>query len=330
MTLLGLADCHLHFEGSLPWKTLERLARRAGHPFAERSAWEAARERQRDSSGFLALYAELCRLFRSPQDYGEAAREISYGLSADGVAYAEIYVSPEIASRFGLDPQAVLAAVDEGFRQAADSGGARCRILLDAVRQWGPEGADRVLDLYEGNPFPSIVGFGLGGDENAMPAAAFAGAFTRARALGLRTCVHAGEWAGAQSLREALDTLRPDRVDHGIAAVKDPALLARLREEDTVLCVAPSGNLRTGAVARLMDHPLPRLLAAGVRVALSADDPILFSTTTSGEYRLAAESFGFPEETVRKIAGNAWRGAFCPPSQKQDGLKSIAEWSLTA
>ncbi len=318
-----LADCHLHFEGSLPPETLTALARQSGHRFADSAAFEAERSQVVDSEGFLALYAEVCRLFRSPRDYGDAAAAIAGSLAEGGLSYAEIYVSPEIAAHFGLDPQACLVEVDRGFREAQAEGGTRCRILLDAVRQWGPESAERVLDLHERTRLDSVTGFGLGGDETAIPASAFAGVYLRARALGLRTSVHAGEWGGVQSLTESLDALRPDRVDHGIAAAEDPHLLKRLAEEGTVLWVAPTSNVVTGAVGSLDEHPLARLLDAGVCVAIGADDPLFFRSTTAGELRLVQETFGFGERTMRLFAENAWRGAFCSEAERHRALADL-------
>jgi adenosine deaminase len=321
----ALADCHLHFEGCLPAAEIERLARRAGHSFSDAAAFDSARRGARDAQGFLLLYAEVCRLFRRPEDYVGAALAVAESLAADGLRYAEIYVSPEIPARFGLDPAACLEAIDVGFREGLEAHGILCRILLDAVRHWGPESADRVLDLYEKMPLPSIVGFGLGGDETALPAAAFAGIYLRARALKLRTSVHAGEWAGPESVRDALDALRPDRIDHGIAAAADPNLMARLAGEDTILCVAPSSNLATGAVGHVSAHPLKTLLDAGVRVALSADDPALFSTTTAGEYRFARDRMGLPEEQIRSLAGNAFHAAFCSREERDAGLMALQD-----
>jgi adenosine deaminase len=321
----SLADCHLHFEGCLPAVEITWLASRAGHRFADPAVFEASRQAVSDPTGFLGLFADICRLFRNPEDYVGAALAVAGALADDGVDYAEIYICPEIFTRIGLDAPACLEAVDVGFREALETRGILCRILLDAVRHWGPESADRVLDVYEENPLPTIVGFGMGGDEASLPAAAFGGVYLRARALGLRTSVHAGEWVGAQSVRDVLDALRPDRLDHGITAVEDPLLLARLAEEDTILCVAPTSNLRTGAVASARDHPLKRLIEAGVRVTLSADDPVLFGTTTRGEYRFAREELGLSDEDLRKIAGNAWHAAFCTKGEREAGLKSISD-----
>lgn len=318
-----LADCHLHFEGCLPFAAVERLARGAGHPFAERQTFERRRASVSDAGGFLSLYAEICRLFRRPEDYADAARSLVQSIAADGVRYAEIYVSPEIFARVGLESEACLQAIDEGFRSLSDR--SICRILLDAVRHWGVESAERVLDLYERKPLPSIVGFGLGGDESATPAAEFAGVYARARALGLKTSVHAGEWGGADSVREALDCLRPDRLDHGIAAAADTALTQRLANEFVPLCIAPSGNVATGAVASWEEHPLPRLLSAGVCVALSADDALLFATTTANEYRRVREVFGLDSETLDRLARNSWRVAFCSPAEREWGLRGLAQ-----
>jgi len=318
-----LADCHLHFEGSLPVSEIGRLASRAGHAFADTAAFERHRVSVRTPTEFLDLYAEVCRLFRAPEDYVPAAIATATSLADGGLRYAEVYVSPEIFARMGLDPRACLEAVDAGFQDALEKSGILCRILLDTVRHWGPESADRVLDLHERTRLPSVVGFGMGGDETAYTPADFAGVYLRARALGLRTSVHAGEWAGADAVRDVLDALRPDRIDHGIAAASDPALMKRLAEEDTILCVAPTSNLKTGAVPDAARFPLKRLLDAGVRVTLSADDPVLFGTTTSGEYRFAADALGVDARELSIIAGNAWHAAFCSPAERQLGLQGI-------
>ncbi|MEO8189648.1 MAG: adenosine deaminase [Acidobacteriota bacterium] len=318
----GLADCHLHFEGSLPGDVVESLARRAGSPLGEPGALSARRAAVRDSAGFLAFFADVCRLFRSPGDYADAAAHLSAALAADGVAYAEVYVSPEICERIGVDPRAALQAVDAGFAAAARNG-CDCRILLDTVRHWGPEAAGRVLDLHESLRLERVVGFGMGGDESAFPAAAFAGPYARARALGLKTSIHAGEWVGAESVRDALDALRPDRIDHGIGAADDPELLERLAEERVPLFVAPTGNVATGAVASFAEHPLPRLVASGVAVALSADDPLLFSTSTSAEYRAAA-AMGIGESALLSMARLGWTSAFgLSPAEQKRGAAGV-------
>src|SRR5262249_28919056 len=128
-----LADCHLHFEGSLPASEIGRLAARSGHAFADPAAFERARASIRSSEEFLDLYAEVCRLFRAPEDYVPAAIAVASSLADGGLRYAEVYVSPEIFVRIGLDPRRCLEAIDAGFQEALESRGILCRILLDAV-----------------------------------------------------------------------------------------------------------------------------------------------------------------------------------------------------
>jgi adenosine deaminase len=317
-----LADCHLHFEGCLPEETVRSLAAAAGHRYEVPGVFESERARVEDKKSFLDLYKEVCGLFRAPEDYYEAAVSVAAALGRDGLAYGEVYVSPEIFRRIELPADECLAAIAAAFERG-EPGQARCRILLDAVRQWGPDSASRVLDIHEDTRLPAVVGFGVGGDEGALPAEAFAGVYLRARALGLRTSVHAGEWAGPESISQALDALRPDRLDHGIAAVRDSKLLSRLAEEAVVLCVAPTSNRITGAAPKAEPHPLRRLVEAGVRVALSADDPLFFQTTTAREYRIAREEIGLDEANLRLCAENAWSAAFCPPAEKEAGLAGV-------
>src|SRR5262249_8875745 len=162
---------------------------------ADPAAFEKARAGVGDAAGFLGLYADVCRLFRHPEDYVGAALAVAGALADDRIDYAEIYGPPEGFTRIRLDPDACPGAIDVGFREALETRGILCRILLDVVRQWGPESAERVLDLYERRPLPSIVGFGMGGEEERVPAAEFGGTYLRARSLGLHTSVHAGEWA---------------------------------------------------------------------------------------------------------------------------------------
>jgi len=286
-----VADLHLHFEGSVPEGVLTRIARRNGHAFGRPGAFAAARRRSRQSHAFLRLYADCCRAFSSPLDYAEAASALGRRLARE-LTHAEIYVSPEIWTRFGLDAGSVLAAIDRAFAPVEARTGCRLVLLLDTVRQWGAEAAERVLDLHERTRLPRIAGFGMGGDEASLPAREFRRVYRRARQLGLTTAVHAGEWAGPDSVAEAADELEPDRIDHGIRVVEDARLAARLARAGLPFCVAPSSNVATGAAASWKRHPLPRLLDAGLSICLSADDPTLFRTTTLGEYRRAGRIFG--------------------------------------
>jgi adenosine deaminase len=304
-----LADLHLHFEGSVPLETLLQLARKNGHSFGIDGAFDTALARSSQSGSFLRLFADCCRVFQSPEDYAEAARAVGRELARE-LRHAEIYVSPEIWTRFGLDRAAVLAKIDRTLAEVEKETGARFPLLLDSVRQWGSEAAQRVLDFFEENRIDRIVGFGIGGDESSVPAREFRKVYERARRLGLSTTVHAGEWAGPESVSEALGELSPDRIDHGVRAVENPRLLARMARSGVTLCVAPSSNIATGVAESWKKHPLPKLLDAGVSVCLSADDPTIFGTTTIEEYRRARAEMRVTADAVEEMQKCAWKARF--------------------
>ena len=305
----SLADLHLHFEGSVPRATLVAIAARNRHAFGSVEAFERALANSRRSRSFLRLFADCCRLFSSPSDYREGAVALGKGLAKE-LAHAEIYVSPEIWSRFGLDPAAVLSAIDAGLEEAEGETGARFLLLLDSVRQWGPDAAERVLDLHEKTGLSRVAGFGIGGEEDSVAAADFRAAYERARRLGLGTAIHAGEWAGADSVAAALDALPLDRIDHGIRAVEDRSVTSRLASSEVTLCVAPSSNVATSVYDGWRSYPLPRLLEAGVRVCLAADDPTIFSTSTAREYALAARELDLPAAALDGMRAAAWEARF--------------------
>ena len=304
-----LADLHLHFEGSVPRETLVAIAARNRHAFGTGDAFERALAASRQSHSFLRLFADCCRLYSSPADYREAAVALGRKLAQE-LAHAEIYVSPEIWSRFGLDPAAVLAAIDAGFEEAEGATGARFLLLLDSVRQWGADAAERVLDLHEKAKLPRVVGFGIGGEEDSVAAGAFRPAYERARRLGLGTAIHAGEWSGAHSVAAALDALPLDRIDHGIRAAEDAGVMARLASSGATLCAAPSSNLSTSVYGAWSDVPLRRLLDAGVSVCLSADDPTIFSTSTAREYALAGRELEISGTALDAMRQAAWKARF--------------------
>jgi adenosine deaminase len=304
-----VADLHLHFEGTVPRGELVSIARENDHAFGAPGAFEKALAQSREAGSFLRLFADCCRLLSGPPDYARAAAALGRELARD-LVHAEIFVSPEIWKRFGLDAVQTLRAVDRGLAEAEADSASRFYLLLDSVRQWGAEAAERVLDLYEEVPLPRIVGFGLGGEEKSVKARAFRKVYDRARALGLSTSVHAGEWAGPSSVEEAIDQLGPDRIDHGVRAAEEKRLLSQLARMKLPLSVAPSSNIATGVAPDWRAHPLPRLLDAGVAVCLSADDPTLFETSTRKEYERATREFRLSSKEIEAMQATAWNARF--------------------
>src|SRR5258706_5231489 len=172
-------ELHLHLEGAISPSTLVRLSRRLGEASFPTVESVRARRRSLSAETFLALYRDVCRYLKRPSDYALLARDLVRRLVREGISHAEVYVSPAIVERIGLSWPAVVAALEPVFAEHEAAGRGTVRVLLDSVRHWGPEAAMRVLDLHEETPWPRVVGFGLGGDEAAVPARAFEAGYSR-------------------------------------------------------------------------------------------------------------------------------------------------------
>jgi aminodeoxyfutalosine deaminase len=317
----AVSELHLHLEGSLSAESAVELARDRGLPWGALTPRELRRRfRYASFVDFLLTVRDMAEVLCSYGALERAARELSSTLAGEGILYAEVYVSPVIYTRWGLDATEALLAADRGFAEGEAAGGARCAILLDSVRQWGTEAAGKVLDAFERSGCDRAIGFGLGGDE-ATPLDPFATVFDRARALGLRTVVHAGEVSTADDVRAAIRALRVERVAHGIRAVDDAALLGEIRDRGVALDVCLTSNYRTGAVRGA--HPVRRLLDAGIAVTLSTDDPSLFRTGIAREYRLARR-LGLSAEELGSIARNAVDHSFAPEATKRSLREALA------
>lgn len=305
---VGITELHLHFEGSLSIDSSIELAAARGLPWGRLTRRELRKQfRYDDFPSFLMAVKSMAEVLCSIEALERNARELSGFLAGHGVEYAEVYVSPYIYVWWGLDGVEVMQAVERGFSSAEEEGGARCAILLDSVRQWGAEAAERVLDLHESLPLTRVVGFGLGGEES-VPFEEFRGAFDRARSLGLHTVVHAGEAGDPEDVAKAIDMLGVERIAHGFRALDDPGVLSRLVASRIPLDLAVTSNYRTGVVSG--PHPIRRLLDQGVPVTLSTDDPSLFRIDLPREYRRVQRLCGLSEDELREIARNGVRYSF--------------------
>jgi adenosine deaminase/aminodeoxyfutalosine deaminase len=293
------AELHLHLEGSIEPETLHEL-----DPATDVSAFRALYE-YADFDAFLKAFGAVSKLLRTPADYALITRRLLERLAAQNVLYAEITVSAGVV----LWKQQAFAPVFDAIADAAAESPVRVRWILDAVRQFGLEPAMTVAGWAAERRHRGVVAIGIGGSEARGPAEWFGDMFSFARDAGLHLTAHAGESTGPESIWAALK-LGAERIGHGIAAVRDERLMAHLRERDVPLEICLTSNVVTGVVARLEDHPIRQLYDAGVPIVLGTDDPAMFRCSLSGEYRLAAERFGFGEGELKRIAENGFRYAF--------------------
>ncbi|MEO8661408.1 MAG: adenosine deaminase [Bryobacteraceae bacterium] len=298
-TDLPKAELHLHLEGSVEPQTLLEI-----EPSLD-AAEVAARYQYQDFLGFLKSYAWITKYLRGPEQYALITKRLLERLRAQNVPYAEINVSAGVI----LWREQEFGPIYDAIQKAAAGSGVQVYWILDAVRQFGVEAAQRVAELAAERVGDGITGFGIGGDEARGPAELFAEVFQYASAKGLHLVPHAGESMGPESIWAALK-LGAERIGHGIRAVDDPDLMEHLRKEDIPLEVCISSNICTGVVKSLQQHPVRRLFDAGVPIVLNSDDPPMFHTTLTREYEIAAAHFGFSEAELRQLAENSFRYAF--------------------
>jgi aminodeoxyfutalosine deaminase len=312
---LPKAELHLHLEGSLSPETLWSLARRHDQPFGLTSL-DACRAlyRFRDFSGFIQAIKTASQLLRDPADYAAAVAALARYLRSQGVVYAEVFFSVGILLWRGVAVEPYWEAVETARVAAERDTGVRIRWLLDAVRQFGPEPLERVVDfaLRWREAGGAVLGIGVGGDEAQRSAAEFAPAYARARALGLHTTIHAGETRGPESIRDALRHLAPGRIGHGLRAFEDDALVAALAARGVALDVCPTSNLKTGAwpAADARAYPALGYVNRGVRLSVGSDDPGIFATTLLDEFAWLRRHGGFSAEAIHALAAGSFACAF--------------------
>ena len=290
------AELHVHLEGSIGTETLMAI-----DPSLTRDEIEA-RLTCGSFPEFLQGYIWVTKKLESPAHYALATRHLLESLADQGVTYAEITLSAGVV----LWKEQDLAAVYDAVWRESQGSSIQTFWILDAIRQFGPEKGMEVAEFAVSRRDQGVIAYGIGGDEVRGPAHWFRDVFAYARDGGLHLVCHAGETAGPESVLGAL-AIGAERIGHGIAAAKDPALMAQLRDDNIPLEVCISSNVCTGAVASLEEHPVRTLYDAGVPITIHTDDPAFFRTTLTREYELAERVFGLPLE---EMAANSFRYAF--------------------
>jgi aminodeoxyfutalosine deaminase len=311
---LPKAELHVHLEGSIRPAVAVTLAARHGTAITE----EDVRQRyaHQDFPGFIEAFKWVTSFLREPADFALIAADLAEQLLVQNVVYAEVTLSVGVMLLRKQSPQAnfeAILAATEPFEQK----GLRLNWIFDAVRQFGTDLAHQVVDWAKACNSPRIVAFGIGGDELSISTKDFQYVYKHASHCGLHRLIHAGEIGGPDKIREAVELLGVERVGHGIAAVHDPALMDLLAARRIVLEVCPVSNLRTGALAKLLQtdapsiqqHPLPQLLRHGIPVVLSTDDPTMFHTTLREEY-FHAQNMGLSEEELAQLVSNSFNFSF--------------------
>lgn len=318
---LPKAHLHVHLEGAMRPATFAELA-------GERGERLSAVAGSTSFAGFLSAYGTAARLVREGprENVLRLVREVVEDAAADGAVWIEPHLNPlTYADDPGAAAELLDAVIDEG-RAAAARLGIGFGVLVYARRNGDPAEAVTTARLASRRAGHGVVAFGLAGDEARYAPEPFAGAFGVARDAGLVSAPHAGELAGPASVRAALDALGAQRIAHGVRAVEDPALLARLAADGVVLDVCPTSNVALGVVDSLSAHPLPRLLRAGVPCTLNADDPLLFGAGLLAEYETARTAMALTDPQLAAVARTSVESSGAPRASVTAALTRIDDW----
>ncbi len=324
-------DLHRHLEGSLRMQTLFDIARDHGITLPLSPDLTTLVQMQSTDplnfTTFLSKFQILRLFYRSAEIIRRVTREAIQDAAADGVQYLELRFTPVAlgrAQQFSLAD--VMDWVTDSAGQAAAEFGILVRLVASVNRHEGPALAEQVASLALQRRQVGIAGLDLAGNEADFSAAAFAPIFRRAREGGLLLTVHAGEWGPASNVREALELLGADRIGHGVRVLEDPRLVELAAQRGVPFEVCLTSNFQSGVVPALADHPLPKMLQAGLNVTLNTDDPSISRITLSDEYRLAAETLALPggSDGLSRLVLQAANAAFLPEPERNSLVIRLA------
>ena len=324
MTAVPKAELHVHLEGTATPDLVRRIATRNGLEVPEGVFAAPDRFAWRDFLDFLNTYNMAASVIRTGQDYRDVAYEYLAACARDGTIYVELTASVDHARLAGLSDAEHWEGIAAGIDDARRDHGIEARILSVAVRNFGVERAIEIAEHTAGRPHPYVVGFSLAGDEAGYPPEPYAEAYRIAADAGLGCTVHAGEWAGADSVRGALE-LPVTRISHGVRAIEDPALVDELARRQVTLEVCPTSNVVLGVFPSFEEHPFPVLRDAGIPLTLGSDDPPYFGASVGGEYAIAREHFGLDDDELVAITRTAIEASFAEPALRAELLTRLTD-----
>jgi adenine deaminase len=325
-------ELHLHIEGTLEPELAFALAARHGIalPYASVDELRAAYSFD-DLQSFLDLYYSTCDVLRDRSDFYALAMAYFARAHADNIVHAELFFDPQTHTARGVQLGDVIGGLRDAMSDAERRYGISSELILCFLRHLSEEEA--MATLESALPFRSdIVGVGLDSGERGNPPAKFVNVFARARSLGLRLVAHAGEEGPADYIRDALDLLQVERIDHGVRCEEDPALVDRLVRERIPLTVCPLSNIKLRVFDTMADHNVGRLLERGVNVTINSDDPAYFGGYLGENFRAVALDQNLGARQLAALCENAIRAAFLPATEKASHLarlrRAVAQWTM--
>jgi aminodeoxyfutalosine deaminase len=314
-------ELHVHLEGSIRPQTLLRLAAQNKVSLPARTVEDLqAWYRFTDFPHFIDVYATMVSCIRGPDDIELITREFLLGQKAQNVLHSEVTYTPfPIYRDRQISFSEQLAAINRAKTWAEKELGISMSLTIDMPREQVSEAESLMIaDWAIRGLGQGVTGFGLGGPEAGYPPHLFKKTFTRAREAGLASVPHAGETAGAESIWGALRDLGADRIGHGVRCLEDDSLVGELRDRRIPLEVCPTSNVCLRVCSDIASHPLPRLIDQDLFVTINSDDPPMFNTSLTNEYRAIAEVFHLDQDTIEQLAWNGLRASILPKAKRQN------------
>lgn len=326
-------DLHRHLEGSLRIETLLAIAAEQEitlpgsdveglRPFVQMTP-----DQPRNWQSFLAKFTVLRQFYRTEQIIKRVTHEVISDAAADNVKYMELRFTPQALNNLmQCNYDQVVAWVCEATEAATAGLDIQVMLILSMNRHESVAIGEQVLDAAIEYADRGVVGLDLAGREAENPGLPYRDLFARAKAEGFGVTIHAGEWAGAESVREAVETLGADRIGHGIRSVEDPALLDLLQKRGTVLEICPTSNVQSGAVDDFAVHPLNPLYRQGIRTTINTDDPLICGVTMSAEIAQVLRHTPLTLNDVKQQLITAAQAAFLPQARRAELVARYQQW----
>ncbi|WP_116473280.1 adenosine deaminase [Zobellella maritima] len=313
---LPKVELHLHIEGTLEPELVFALAERNNVKlaYADQAALKDAYQFS-DLQSFLDIYYQGSRVLLNEQDFFDMTWAYLTRAHAEQVRHTEIFFDPQAHTARGVPFAVVMSGIHRALEQARQEWGMTSRLIMSFLRHLSEQ--DAFDTLKDAMPFKDrIAGVGLDSSEQGNPPAKFGRVYAACQELGFRLVAHAGEEGPPQNICDALDILQVERIDHGVAAIRDPDLVARLAAEHVPLTVCPLSNLRLRVVEKMSDHPLLRLLQAGVKVTINSDDPAYFGGYMNANYQAVQQGLGASDSQLLAMTLNAVNACWLSPEEK--------------
>ncbi len=325
--LLPKAELHMHIEGSLEPELMFKLAKRNGIelPFASVDDLRA-KYNFNNLQEFLDIYYQGCGVLQTEQDFYDLAWAYLLKAKDDHVVHTEIFFDPQSHTDRGVDFDTVINGLYRAFDEAQNQLGISFHIIACFLRHLPEQDA---LDLYPKiqQHRDKILGIGLDSSELGHPPQKYQKVFAQAQKDGFKLVAHAGEEGPAEYVREAIELLGVDRIDHGNRCLDDELLTARIAKAELALTVCPLSNLKLKVVKDLKDHPIKTMLNKGLMATINSDDPAYFGGYINDNFYQLAEAVGLSDNDIFILIENSFKASFLPESIKQIHLKALHSFS---